>query len=62
MKEFKHFLYSLKTEILPNLITNLKNVYLHKKNCFIYLKTRISEIILYLAKTEISKKWFYIFI
>ena len=62
MKEFKHFLYSLKTEVLPNLITNLKNVYLHKKNCFIYLKTRISEIILYLAKTEISKKWFYIFI
>ena len=56
MKEFKHFLYSLKTEILPNLITNLKNVYLHKKNCFIYLKTRISEIILYLAKTETSKK------
>ena len=56
MKEFKHFLYSLKTEILPNLITNLKNVYLHKKNCFIYLKKRISEIILYLAKTEISKK------
>lgn len=31
MKESKHFLYSLKTEILSNLIANLKNVYLPKK-------------------------------
>ena len=57
MKESKHFLYSLKTEILPNLITNLQNIYLPKKEiCYIYPKTMISKIILCLPKTEISKK------
>ena len=57
MKKSKHLLYSLKTEILQNVITNLKYIYLPKKEiCYIYPKTRISKIISHLPKTEISKK------